>query len=65
MAPVVSIRNLCDHVDQEVTIQGWLYNKTGKGRIQFLQMRDGTGICQAVLFKPQSWSPTILPRPRN
>ncbi len=52
MAPVVSIHNLCDHIDQEVTIQGWLYRKTGKGRIQFLQMRDGTGICQAVLFKP-------------
>ncbi len=52
MAPVVSIRNLCDYVDQEVTIQGWLYHKTGKGRIQFLQLRDGSGICQAVLFKP-------------
>ena len=51
MAPVVSIRSLAEHVDEEVTIQGWLYNKTGKGRLQFLQVRDGTGLCQAVLFK--------------
>ena len=51
MAPVVTIRSMADHVDQEVTLQGWLYNKTGKGRLQFLQVRDGTGICQAVLFK--------------
>lgn len=51
MTPIVSIRALCDHVDQEVTIQGWLYNKTGKGRLQFLQMRDGSGMCQAVVFK--------------
>ena len=49
--PVVAIESLKDHVDEEVTIQGWLYAKTGKGRLQFLQMRDGTGICQAVVFK--------------
>jgi asparaginyl-tRNA synthetase len=48
----VSIQNIADHVGEEVTIQGWLYAKTGKGRIQFLQVRDGTGIMQAVLFKP-------------
>ena len=29
----------------------WLYNKTDKGRLQFLQVRDGSGICQAVVFK--------------
>ena len=26
----------------------WLYNKTGKGKLQFLQVRDGSGICQTV-----------------
>ncbi len=49
--PVVAIESLKDHVDSEVTVQGWLYAKTGKGKLQFLQMRDGTGICQAVVFK--------------
>ncbi len=51
MAPIVTIAQLKDHVGAEVTLQGWLYNKTGKGKLQFLQVRDGTGICQAVLFK--------------
>jgi asparaginyl-tRNA synthetase len=49
--PVVSIANLKDHVNAEVTLRGWLYHKTGKGKLQFLQVRDGTGICQAVLFR--------------
>ncbi|RIK35064.1 MAG: asparagine--tRNA ligase [Chloroflexi bacterium] len=49
--PVVSIANLKDHVNREVTLQGWLYHKTGKGKLQFLQLRDGSGLCQAVLFR--------------
>jgi asparaginyl-tRNA synthetase len=48
---VVTIANLKEHVNQEVTLQGWLYHKTGKGKLQFLQVRDGTGVCQAVLFR--------------
>jgi asparaginyl-tRNA synthetase len=48
---VVSIKDLSQHVGQTVTLQGWLYNKTGKGKLAFLQMRDGTGICQCVVFK--------------
>jgi asparaginyl-tRNA synthetase len=49
--PIVAIRSLKDHVGEEVTIQGWLYHKTGKGKLQFLQVRDGTGVCQAVIFR--------------
>lgn len=52
MTNVVSIEKIADYVGEEVTIQGWLYAKTGKGKIQFLQVRDGTGILQAVLFRP-------------
>jgi asparaginyl-tRNA synthetase len=51
VAEVVQISHLREHVGEQVTIQGWLYNKTGKGKLQFLQVRDGTGICQAVVFK--------------
>jgi asparaginyl-tRNA synthetase len=51
MTAVVTIRNLHAHVGEEIKLQGWLYNKTGKGKLQFLQVRDGTGICQAVLFR--------------
>jgi asparaginyl-tRNA synthetase len=48
---VVSIKDLAQYVGQTVTLQGWLYNKTGKGKLAFLQVRDGTGICQCVVFK--------------
>ena len=51
MTPVIPIQSLGEHVGETVTLQGWLYNKTGKGKLQFLQMRDGTGICQVVLFR--------------
>jgi asparaginyl-tRNA synthetase len=36
---------------QEVTIKGWLYNKTDKGKLQFLLVRDGTGVIQAVVLE--------------
>ncbi len=46
-----TIRNLNQHVGQTVTLKGWLYNRTDKGKLVFMQVRDGTGICQAVVFK--------------
>ncbi|MDM8521585.1 asparagine--tRNA ligase [Anaerolineales bacterium HSG6] len=52
MTKTISIQNIANHVGEEVTIKGWLYAKTGKGKIQFLRLRDGTGITQVVLFKP-------------
>ena len=51
MSEVVRIADLHRHVGAEVTVQGWLYATTGKGKLQFLQVRDGSGICQAVVFK--------------
>lgn len=47
----IYIEDLAKHVDEEVTLNGWLYNKRGKGKLQFLILRDGTGICQCVVFK--------------
>ncbi len=47
----VYIENLLDHVGETVTIKGWLYNKRSSGKLHFLQVRDGTGIVQAVMFK--------------
>ncbi len=46
-----SIENLHLAAGQEVTLRGWVYNKTGKGKLQFIVLRDGTGICQCVIFK--------------
>ncbi len=48
---VVSIKSLAQHIGESVTLQGWVYNKTGKGKLAFIQLRDGSGICQCVVFK--------------
>ncbi|MCC7429793.1 asparagine--tRNA ligase [bacterium] len=37
-----------EHVDKEITIKGWLYNKRSSGKIHFLELRDGTGLIQAI-----------------
>jgi len=42
------------HVGEDVTFQGWLYNKRSSGKILFLQVRDGTGVIQAVLSESDS-----------
>jgi len=36
-------------IGQQVTFQGWLYNRRSSGKILFLQIRDGSGVIQAVL----------------
>lgn len=45
------ISELKHHVGKEVTVKGWLYNSRSSGKIHFLQVRDGTGIVQAVGVK--------------
>ena len=46
--PHVYIESLGEHVGETVTLKGWLYNKRSKGKIHFLQLRDGTGVIQAI-----------------
>jgi asparaginyl-tRNA synthetase len=50
-SPVVEIRNMGRHVDQEVTLEGWLYNLRESGKILFPIFRDGTGLMQGVVVK--------------
>ncbi|MEQ1765281.1 MAG: asparagine--tRNA ligase [Pyrinomonadaceae bacterium] len=45
------IEQLKDHVGEEVTLKGWLYNSRSSGKLVFMQLRDGTGIVQCVVFK--------------
>lgn len=47
----VPIRRLGEHLEEEVLVQGWLANKRSKGKLHFLQIRDGSGIVQAVVAK--------------
>ena len=53
MAPHISIQNIADYVGQQVTIKGWLYNSTHKGKLMFLRLRDGSGLTQGVAFRPE------------
>ncbi|MGI8787818.1 MAG: asparagine--tRNA ligase [Pyrinomonadaceae bacterium] len=45
------INELKNHIGEEVVLKGWLYNSRSSGKLVFLQMRDGTGIVQCVVFK--------------
>lgn len=51
MEAVISIANISEYVGQVVTVRGWVYNRTDKGKLQFIQLRDGSGIAQCVAFK--------------
>ncbi|MBN2209722.1 MAG: asparagine--tRNA ligase [Candidatus Coatesbacteria bacterium] len=45
----VTIEEVGQHIGQEVTLRGWVYNKRSSGKIRFILLRDGTGIIQCVL----------------
>ncbi len=47
----VYIEDLKQHIGSEVELRGWLYNSRSSGKLVFLQLRDGTGIVQCVVFK--------------
>ncbi len=55
----VYINKLGDHEGAVVTVRGWVQHHRSKGKLQFIVMRDGTGVCQLVAFKgdlsPEIW----------
>jgi asparaginyl-tRNA synthetase len=51
MTETVRIQDIPQFAGQKVNLQGWLYNRTDKGKLQFLQLRDGTGFVQCVVFE--------------
>jgi asparaginyl-tRNA synthetase len=51
MAQKIYINQVGNYEDQEVKIEGWLYNKRSSGKLRFLQVRDGTETIQCVVFK--------------
>lgn len=53
MATPIRIGDIAKYEGQEVTVHGWVYNRTDKGRLQFIQLRDGEGIVQCVAFKKE------------
>ncbi len=49
--PVIRVDEIAKHEGQEVTVRGWVYNRTDKGKLVFLLVRDGYGFVQCVAFK--------------
>jgi asparaginyl-tRNA synthetase len=47
----IKLEDIAKHTDQIVTIQGWLTDKSSKGKLAFLRIRDGSGFMQATVFK--------------
>ena len=47
----VRISDLGNHVGRSVRLDGWLYNKRVTKNLQFLLVRDGSGIAQCVVVK--------------
>ena len=50
----VYIEDISKHEGESVQLKGWLYNKRSTKKLVFMQLRDGTGIIQAVVFKPEA-----------
>ena len=51
MQTKTSIDQLQGFIDKEVVLSGWLYKNRPSGKVQFLVLRDGTGLCQCVIEK--------------
>jgi len=47
---VTTIERLGQHVGETVTLRGWIHNRTSKGKLHFVKLRDGTGYAQCVVF---------------
>ena len=45
----IRIREIPEHLGEPIELHGWLYNKRSSGKIQFLLVRDGSGIVQSVV----------------
>ncbi|GGH72004.1 asparagine--tRNA ligase [Saccharibacillus endophyticus] len=53
MSTKTDIRGVSAHVGETVRIGCWVNNKRSSGKIQFLQLRDGTGYIQGVVVKSE------------
>ena len=45
------VREIAVHEGERVELRGWLYNSRSSGKLHFLQVRDGSGVIQCVVFK--------------
>ena len=47
----ISVSQISNYIGQDIVLKGWVYNRTDKGKLSFLLVRDGTGFIQCVAFK--------------
>lgn len=50
---MIYINQLSNHVDETITLKGWVYNYRSSGSLVFIELRDGTGITQCVVAKDE------------
>ncbi len=48
---LIRIADIAAHEGEQVLLQGWVQARTGKGRLHFIRLRDGSGIAQCVAFR--------------
>jgi asparaginyl-tRNA synthetase len=60
MYPPVHVADIARHEGEEVTLHGWLHGRRSSGKLHFLQLRDGTGTIQCVVFKGNVSPETFL-----
>lgn len=55
----ILLKDISQFLGQEVAVRGWIYNFRSSGSIFFLQVRDGSGLIQAIVSKkevpPKIW----------
>ena len=54
---ITTINRLSEHDGAAVTLRGWVYKTRGSGKVAFIILRDGTGLCQCVLEKTPDTEP--------
>ena len=57
--PWIRIQDAVAHAGQTVELRGWLTHKRSSGKVQFLLVRDGSGVMQCVAGRndlaPETW----------
>jgi asparaginyl-tRNA synthetase len=61
MPDIIRINDVSAWEGKEIVIEGWLYNKRSSGKLHFLQVRDGSGTIQCVVFQGDV-SPDVFER---
>jgi len=59
IAPWIRIREAPAHVGESIEIRGWVTHRRSSGKVQFLVLRDGSGLIQCVAgvkdLPPEQW----------